>query len=86
VHGRTLNEAIECYRFMNLHADKIAINAMDIYLKKLGTGTTKLQQLMTGRKNFINILIDKHIVNIHKKHHLMGNTLPQEGYAYKDIK
>jgi hypothetical protein len=47
---------------------------------------TSLELLASGRRKFINMLIDDGIWNHNKPHHLLGNSLPQEMKHYKNIK
>lgn len=84
IHGRNVAEAIKCYEFMAKEADKIAINAMDSYFLHMSGKNyeNKYKSLMTGRVNFIDLLVVKNLINTYKKHHLLGNTLPQEGLHY----
>lgn len=86
VQGKTFDELLRCYKFMALHADKIAISFDYSAYLNLGytwdsTITEKLQLYCTGRQNFISML-HKLGVWVDKPHHLLGASLPQEFLYY----
>lgn len=89
VQGRTYQEMIDCYSFMAVHADKIAINFISSYFGARGhsreNNATPWHILMDGRQQFIRDLMQDGFWAYHKPHHLLGCTLPQEFQAYEGI-
>jgi hypothetical protein len=87
VQGKTLNDIVECYKFMSANADYIAISFDFSYYQTTGLGNTKFERYADGRQQFINNLIDRGIWNWNKPHHLLGVSLPQElkYYIQNDI-
>lgn len=92
VQGRTVEEIEECYKFMNAHADYIAISFdYDLYVKDAGldpdtcTREEKLKAWAKGRSKLIEYLqyyAKNDIWNFDKPHHLLGCSLPQEFRRY----
>ena len=80
VQGRTLDELIECYKFMSEHADKIAIpfDSMGFSILSRDRSKDRLQVNMYGRRAFIKLLVDNKIWNDKKPHHLLGCSLAEE--------
>lgn len=72
VQGSSLEEAVECYRFMSEHADKIAIPFDSVYFETLYPSESKLTSWCWGRQLFIQYLVDNQIWNNDKPHHLLG--------------
>lgn len=77
VQGSTIEELIDCYKYMSKNADKIAIpfdsKAFEIYKED-----NVLKTWCEGRKNFIKLLVDKGLWNNEKPHHLLGCSLAEE--------
>jgi len=84
IQGKTFHELVECYKFMCDNADYIAISFDYSLYEYIGTGTTKLHRMMTGRQNLIKMLIDNYIWDWTKPVHLLGCSLPQEFKFYCD--
>lgn len=87
VHGATIEEFVECYRFMSAHADKIAINFsqpfyQDLYPQQVGINKEVKQA--QGRLAIIGHLWSLGIWNTKKPHHLLGSSLPSEFGVYNE--
>lgn len=87
VQGSTIEELIECYKFMSVHADKIAIPFGSKAYNEYNLGKNILENRTYGRQKFIKYLVDNNIWNYEKPHHLLGCNLPTEFnyYLYKKI-
>ncbi len=86
IQGSSYDEIVDCYQFMSVFADYIAISFDFSYYILTGKGKTKLERYCDGRERLIRQLISDGIWNHRKPHHLLGNSLPQEMKRYKDIK
>ncbi len=88
IQGKTLNEVIECYKFMALYADKIAISFDYSLYNYIGNSVSanqnKWEFFMTGRQRLVSILINYGIW-CNKPHHLLGASLPREFLYYNQI-
>ncbi len=82
VQGKTYDELVDCYRFMEQNADYIAISFDYSYYVTTGFGKTKLERWCSGRQRFIKHLKDDGVWNYHKPHHLLGCSLAREFKAY----
>lgn len=88
VHGKTLDELIECYKFMSEEADKIAIpfDAKGFEGKEIEDTDQhsypeefkRLLKACTGRISFIETLYKEGLWNNNKPHHLLGCSLARE--------
>jgi hypothetical protein len=93
IQGRSYDEIAWCYRALDLNgADYIAISFDFSFYQNIGKSldTTdshlaKLQRMCTGRQRLIKMLQEDGIWNFNKPHHLLGNSLPQEMKAYKNM-
>jgi hypothetical protein len=80
VQGSCTKELLDCYSFMNRHADKIGIS-FDYKFWNEGPYRTKWLNLAYNRNQFIDLLIRLDLINYSKPHHLLGCAVPQE-FAY----
>jgi hypothetical protein len=91
IQGKTYDEIVECYRYMESFADYIAISFDFSWYQQIGqshslkTEYAKLERMCDGRKKLINMLIADGIWNHKKPHHLLGCSLAQEFKAYTDL-
>jgi hypothetical protein len=91
VQGKTYQDIAECYKFMSENADYIAISFDFSWYQTIGYSASnnetyaKLERMCDGRKKLISYLIADGIWNCEKPHHLLGNSLPKEMKAYKNI-
>lgn len=86
VQGVTLDELIECYKCIAKHCDMVAFPFnLPIYLS-LSTQTRDPQAYCEGRKLFIDLLMERGVLDVNKPHHLLGTVLPQEVSQYRDEK
>lgn len=79
VQGKTFDEINDCFEFMKENADIVAISFDYSYYLNT-SGNNKYEKFMNGRIELINKLNIKDT-----KIHLLGCSLPQEFYAYKNI-
>lgn len=91
VQGKTYDELVECYKFMESNSDYIAISFDYSYYQYVGRSNSKdsnqakLERMCDGRRKFIDMLIADNIWNKQKPHHLLGASLAQEFSHYKNI-
>ena len=87
VQGKTPEEIIECYVFMDKHAecDKIAISFDYSLYEELIPHENKYMSWMLGRAMMLATLSEQ-VINKNKPHHLLGCGLPQEFALYHDYK
>ena len=84
VTGKCWQDIVECYQFMSLHADYLALGFNYNYYKIVGLGDNKLEKWCTGRQRTIKHLIDEGVWNWNKPHHLLGCSLAKEFRYYVD--
>ena len=87
VQGKTPEEIIECYTFMDKHADvdKIAISFDYSLYEQIAPHENKYMSWMLGRAMMLANM-SQDIINKNKPHHLLGCGLPQEFALYQDYK
>ena len=84
VQGKNYDEIVECYRYMDEHADIIAISFdYSYYEKTFPNEKTKYHSWMRGRQYLLGIMLANGEINTDKPHHLLGAGLPQEFARYK---
>lgn len=91
IQGKTYEEIVDCYKYMDAYADYIAISFDFSYYQGTGLSNSltqsyaKLERMCSGRQKLIKMLIDDGIWNHNKPHHLLGCSLAREFTAYKNI-
>lgn len=85
VQGKTYQELVECYNFMRINADKIAISFDYSFYLQIGLGINKWQQYADGRHRLIHMLYDDGVWRDDIEHHLLGASVPQEFAKYRGI-
>lgn len=85
VQGKSFAEIVECYRFMSVHADMIAISFDMKIFEHIGIGTTKLDRQSSGRPLLISMLYAAGVWNVNKQHHLLGCSKVKEFINYRDV-
>lgn len=86
VQGKSYEEIVECYRFMEANADKIAISFDYSYFEDLFPDEpTKYHSWMKGRQELLVKLLEDGVINVNKPHHLLGCGLPQEFEMYQNM-
>ena len=85
VQGKTYDEIVDCYNYMNKEADvdMIAISFDYSYYEDTVPHTNKYVSWMLGRVKLLGDLLKDGVINKDKKHHLLGCGLPQEFAFYK---
>ena len=85
VQGKTYDEIVDCYNYMNKEAgvDMIAISFDYSYYTTSVPHPNKYVSWMLGRVKLLGDLLKDGVINVHKKHHLLGCGLPQEFSFYK---
>ena len=89
IQGKTYEEIVECYKFVEPKVDKVAISFdYSYYINSISDDitTNKYEKYMFGRIKLINQLAEDGIINFKKPHHLLGCALPQEFISYKGMK
>jgi hypothetical protein len=84
IQGKTVAEAIQCYREIAPIVDKVAVS-FNCKFYETDPTIPKLEAWMTGRQAFMELLVWNDIVNIHQPFHLLGCSLPQEFLYYKKL-
>lgn len=86
VQGKTYNEILNCYEFLDkkLNVDKIAISFDYSFYEELFPHPNKWVSFMNGRVLIINKLLQDGIINVNKPHHLLGCSNPLEFAFYKN--
>lgn len=80
IHGKTYQELVNAYKYFDKHDVKIAFNFAEGIYKEMGDGNP-----VEGRRKAIFNMLNDGIININKKHHLLGCTLAQEFAYYKNL-
>ena len=76
LHGKTINDFIESYKYFDKYNVKIAFNFAETMFKDFGS-------LSEGRKKVFEDLLP--VINQNKKHHLLGCYLPQDFEFFKNF-
>lgn len=87
VQGRTYEDIVECYQFLDkeIGVDMIAISFDYSYYEKEFPHGNKLVSWMMGRVQLLHRMYKDGFINEKKPHHLLGCGLPQEGMFYRDL-
>ena len=85
VQGKTYDEIVDCYNYMNKEADvdMIAISFDYSYYNQSVPHANKYVSWMLGRVKLLGDLERDNVINKDKPHHLLGCGLPQEFSFYK---
>ena len=86
VQANNYDHIVDCYRFMQANADKVAFSFDYSFFEREDRGSDTLQAWMFGRIRMINRLLSDGIIDTTKPHHLLGCSLPQEFKAYRDLR
>lgn len=86
VQGKTYDEIVDCYNYMNKIADvdMIAISFDYSYYTASVPHPNKYVSWMLGRVKLLGDLRRDGVINVLKPHHLLGCGLPQEFAFYKN--
>jgi hypothetical protein len=85
VQGKDWNELNHCYKYMNMHADIIAISFdYSWYESEFPNEQSKYHSWMKGRQHLLGMMEEAGTINKSKPHHLLGAGLPQEFAYYKN--
>lgn len=85
VQGKNLHDIIECYDYMKIHADVIAISFdYSYYRVRFPNEKTKYHSWMKGRQSLLLDMFRGGSIDTSKPHHLLGASLPQEFAMYKN--
>ena len=84
VQGKTYEEIVDCYRYMDNTAevDMIAISFDYSYYTESVPHPNKYVSWMLGRVKLLGDMVRDGIINEKKHHHLLGCSLPQEFSFY----
>jgi hypothetical protein len=84
VQGKSYDEIVDCYNYMNKEADvdMIAISFDYSYYTKSVPHANKYVSWMLGRVKLLGDLLKDGVINKDKPHHLLGCGLPQEFSFY----
>ena len=86
IQGKTYDEIVDCYNYMNKEADvdMIAISFDYSYYTKSCPHPNRYVSWMLGRVKLLGDLLKDGVINKDKPHHLLGCGLPQEFAFYKN--
>lgn len=86
VHGKTYEDICKCYLFMRDNVDKIAFSSDKTFFREMNSieTYTDIEVLTHGRQKLLTRLLDDNIIDMNKKHHLLGCFLPQEFRYYRE--
>jgi len=84
VQGKTYDELVRCYNYMNAHVDKIAISFDYSYYLEVCPHPNKWIGYALGRVVTLSRLYNDGIINKVKPHHLLGCASPVEFSFYRD--
>ena len=86
VQGTTYQDIVECYDFMNEQADvdMIAFSFDYSYYNRSFFHPNKFVSWALGRVGLLGKMYDEGIINVNKKHHLLGCALPLEFRFYRE--
>lgn len=85
--GSTYVELVYCYKSLNeLGIPFLALSFDYSFLQEMVKGVfpDKYPKMMLGRQMVLEKMLKEGIINTSKPHHLLGNSLPQEGKFYKE--
>lgn len=84
VQGKTYSELVGCYMELayELNIPKIAISFDYSYYLDSFPHPNKLVSWMFGRAKLLGDLLQSGIIDVNRPHHLLGNSMPQEGRYY----
>ena len=85
IQGKTYDEIVDCYNYMNKEedVDMIAISFDYQYYTQSVHHPNKYVSWMLGRVKLLGDLLKDGVINKDKPHHLLGCGLPQEFQFYK---
>lgn len=85
VQGKTYEELVDCYRYMDLESnvDMIAISFDYSYYLKSFSHPNRYASWTLGRVKLLGDFVKDGVINENKKHHLLGVSLPFEGSFYQ---
>ena len=84
VQGKNYNQIAACYEYMDkiANVDMIAISFDYSYYEETFPHPNKHISWTMGRAKLLGDLLSNGVINIEKKHHLLGIGLPVEGKLY----
>lgn len=92
--GKTYEEFVECYKYLEPKVDKIAISFDLSFFEDLFNNThaefkdsalvTRLDKLTLARSILLKKMLKDGVINRNKKHHLLGCNLAWEFKLYQD--
>jgi len=86
VQGKTPEELLSCYEYMDKHADcdKIAFSFDYSLYNEIIPHSNKFLGWMLGRASILANMLKAGVINTNKPHHLLGCGLPQEFALYRE--
>lgn len=81
VQGKTYEECVECYKQLGPLVDKIAFSFCYRFFDEYHTSRT--QAIMLGRVHMMHRMLRDGVIDIDKKHHLLGCGNPMEFAFYQ---
>lgn len=86
VQGKTYNDLVQCYEYMNevIGVDKIAFSFDYSYYLEVSPNPNKWAAYATGRAQTLSRMLYEGHINENKPHHLLGCALPIEFFFYRE--
>lgn len=80
--GRNYHEMIWCYKAIEPYCDMVAMSFDFSWFQNPDSTSSPYTQAMVGRRMMLKRMVDEHVINTSKPHHLLGVMLPQEVRYY----
>ncbi len=91
--GETYEDLVHCYKFLDkkYNFPFLALSFDYSFFHEIAKGMVlevenKYQGMMLGRQFVLEKMLREGVINTSKPHHLLGNSLPQEGLGYQQKK
>ena len=84
--GRNYNDMVKCYKAIEPYCDMVAMSFDFSWFQDPDCTRSHYLQAMIGRQSMLAALLEDHVINTIKPHHLLGVMLPQEVRFYAQPK
>lgn len=84
--GKSYEDMVDCYKAIEPYCDMVAMSFDFSWFQDPCCPRSTYLQAMIGRQAMIATLLEDHVINTSKPHHLLGVMLPQEVRLYAQPK
>lgn len=84
--GKSYEDMVDCYKAIEPYCDMVAMSFDFSWFQVPDCFMSPYLQAMIGRQAMLSTLIEDHVINTSKSHHLLGVMLPQEVRFYANPK